>query len=447
MNEAEQIAELRSRVAELERELQAVQHIATQLSRQTEVDSIVRRALEVAMEALAAEAGSVLLYDPNQDKLVFAYVVGGGGEALIGVPVDIERSIAGRVFREGRTYVSEDVQRNAHHDTEIEARVQYVTTNMVTCPLIASTGEVIGVLQVLNKRGMGFGQDDVAMLEVLAHQIATRIETARLQQAARVAEIVKYVGNISHDVKNMLTPVQTGVYTLEETLAADAQVLQELLEREDLPADAKEPLGNVVDDLQTLAPEILQMMLAGALDAQQRAAEISNAVKGMVSQPEFKLVGVRETIGRVIAALNLQAESRGVTLALEAPADMPAAEVDERHLYNAAYNLVFNAIEAVGEKGGGQVRVRLAAQAEGVFPEGNYLELEVADNGPGIPEEIRSKLFTEQAVSTKPMGTGLGTRIVKNAVDVHGGTIQVESELGVGTTIRVRVPLRRNGGR
>lgn len=441
MCDAQEVEQLQKRVDELTRQLNAVHRIANELGRQTDVDGIVRRALEVALDTLGAQAGSVLLYDPEQDKLVFRYVVGGAGEQLIGVAIEPDHGIAGRVFRDGRTHVSENVQADADHRADIEERTKYITTNMVTCPLIDSGGEVIGVMQVLNKEAGDFDEDDVAMLEVLAHQIAVRIETARLQEEARLAEVVKFIGNISHDVKNMLTPVQTGVMTLREALTADAELLKQILDRPDIPEDAKNNLEAVADDLDSLVPEILAMMLEGAIDAQNRVAEISNAVKGFVTKPEFKPTDVLDIASRVISVLNLQAESADVNLSVEAEGDIPEAEVDGRQLYNALYNLVFNAIEAC--EGGGSVTVRLRAQPDGQFPDGNYLEVAVADTGVGIPEEVKQKLFTDQAVSTKPTGTGLGTRIVANAVEAHGGTIHVDSAPGEGTTITLRLPLRR----
>ncbi|MGD9519789.1 MAG: sensor histidine kinase, partial [Armatimonadota bacterium] len=268
----------------------------------------------------------------------------------------------------------------------------------------------------------------------------SRLETAHLQEEAKLAEIVKFIGNISHDVKNMLTPVQTGAYTLQEALSADAELLQDIASDEQLPEEKRDNVDAVVGDLQSLVPEILDMMLEGALDAQQRVAEISNAIKGMVTPPSFEPTNVVDIAGRAVNALNLQAESCGVTLVVDAPPDGAVAEVDGRQLYNAIYNLVFNAIEACSD--GGTVTVGLALQPEGEFPEGGYLDLSVADTGSGMPEEVREKLFTDRVVSTKATGTGLGTRIVANVVQAHSGKIIVESELGEGTTITLRLPLR-----
>jgi signal transduction histidine kinase len=64
----------------------------------------------------------------------------------------------------------------------------------------------------------------------------------------------------------------------------------------------------------------------------------------------------------------------------------------------------------------------------------------VIDTGGGMPPDVSDRLFTKRAFSTKPGGTGLGTKIVKDVVDAHGGTIWVESELGVGTKVHIRLP-------
>ena len=78
-------------------------------------------------------------------------------------------------------------------------------------------------------------------------------------------------------------------------------------------------------------------------------------------------------------------------------------------------------------------------------PIGVGLLVTVADTGKGMLPEIRDTLFTPAARSTKPGGTGLGTKIVKDVVDAHHGKIIVKSELGVGTTFHLYLPLRPPG--
>ncbi|MCX7597866.1 MAG: GAF domain-containing sensor histidine kinase, partial [Armatimonadetes bacterium] len=347
----------------------------------------------------------------------------------------------GRAFREGQTLVSDQVSLDPDHATEIEEQTKYITTNMVTVPLKTGDAKPLGVMQVLNKAEGRFDEDDVAILEILAHQIASRLENARLQQEARLAEVAKYVGHVCHDLKNLMTPLQTGAQTLNEIVATDAQQLDDLLQSGKLTEDIREPVAAVAEDLHSLVPEILQMMLEGSLATQQRMAEIANAVKGMTVQPVFEEADVVEVAERVVNLLKVQAQDQGVELSLKKDGYIPHAVVDSRQVYNALYNLVFNAIEAC--EGRGAVTVSISARPQGEFPEGNYVCIQVADTGKGMPEEVRRKLFTDEAITTKATGTGLGTRIVKNVVDVHGGTIEVNSREGEGTTITVRLPLRR----
>ena len=69
--------------------------------------------------------------------------------------------------------------------------------------------------------------------------------------------------------------------------------------------------------------------------------------------------------------------------------------------------------------------------------------VEVADTGRGIPDAVRARLFTGEAISTKPGGTGLGTKIVGDVVRRHHGTIEVSSEVGKGSCFSIRLPLRQ----
>ena len=71
----------------------------------------------------------------------------------------------------------------------------------------------------------------------------------------------------------------------------------------------------------------------------------------------------------------------------------------------------------------------------------DMLDLVVADTGKGMPPDVRERLFTKNAISTKPGGTGLGTKIVKDAIDAHSGSIRVESTQGIGTSFFISLPL------
>jgi signal transduction histidine kinase len=424
-------AELQQRDAELE----AVRRISAALCQATKVDELVRLALDTSLHLVGAEAGSVILYDADKDKLVFKYVVGEAADSLAGMHLSPDQGLAGAVFHSGQINVSEDVSTNATHDRAVGETVDYLTTNMVTVPLLCVDRKALGVMQVLNKADGVFEDKDVALLDILGSQIAAALETARLHEEARLAEVVRFIGNLSHDVKNMMTPVQTAGETLElvalDTWADfDAAVIA-------LPN--REQIADSVEGLRELLPEMTEMIAHGCDAVHGRMAEVSAAVKGVVTEPHFCIENIRTVVDQVVPMLALVAQRENVTIESDIPQDVEPAVMDPKQIYNALYNLVNNALQAYPP--GATVTVRCSSKYNGTFPEGGYLQVAVQDTGTGMPEEVRSKLFTDDAISTKPMGTGLGTRIVKNVVDAHGGTVWVESVMGQGTTITFRIPL------
>ncbi len=433
-------AELSATVQALERQLAAAHTIAAGLSSITNVEELVQQALDISLEIADAEAGSILLYDADAGKLRFEYVVGEKADELMGTEIESDQGIAGLVFQSGKIHISEDVAAEQAHLRDIGEKIGYTTQNMVAVPLKSSSGKPFGVIEVLNKQVGHFDENDVNLIDIMAAQIGVAIENARLHKEARLAEIVKFIGNISHDVKNMITPVRTGAETLQLIADEDyGQLDKTLADLEGAPQTA-DSVHQAMGGLREIYPELIDMILEGTEVVQQRMAEISAAVKGIISEPHFAPTDIVAVGERVMNLLRAHAESKQIAVGLQMASGVPEATVDARQIYNAMYNLIYNAIDAC--EAGDSVVLRLASAPAKTSDQPAQIVIECADTGSGIPEEIRKKLFTEDAVSTKPMGTGLGTRIVANVVEAHHGSIEVESEIGVGTTIRLRIPVQ-----
>ncbi len=436
-----EVQELHKTVTELERQLDAARRIAMGLSTITKVENLVQEALNISLQVAEADAGSILLYDPEKDKLVFKYVVGEKADELTGMELAPDQGLAGQVFGSGQSSIAEDVSREKAHLREVGEKVGYITTNMVTVPLKSVDNEPIGVMQVLNKRGGPFDHHGVTLIEIMAAQIGAAIETARLHEEARLATVVRFIGNISHDVKNMITPTMTGAETLQLISDDCYQQFDEQLNKLAATPAEVDQIKDTMVELRELYPEMIEIILEGCDAVQQRMAEISAAVKGIVAEPHFEMTDIVPLAQRVGNLLSVQADKEGITVSIEPVGEVPTAMVDAKQIYNAIYNLIFNAMDACQQ--GDTITFRIQGQSEGQFPEGNYIMMECADTGSGMPEEVQAKLFTDDAISTKPMGTGLGTRIVKNVTDAHGGLVEVQSEEGVGTTIRCRMPIQQ----
>jgi signal transduction histidine kinase len=146
-------------------------------------------------------------------------------------------------------------------------------------------------------------------------------------------------------------------------------------------------------------------------------------------------VDVAEACRRAVALATHRAEEQGVKLALEVSEPLDGIIGDAQELTQAILNLLLNAIDAIPEGARGAVSLRA-----GVV--GDEVRIDVADTGVGMEEEIRRRCV-DLFFSTKPEGegTGLGLGIVQHIVIDHGGSLEIESEPGVGTTVTMRLPL------
>lgn len=433
------VASLTARLRRRERELGAIRRISRALHARTNLDELEREALNVAIETLEAEGGTIYLHQPKKQILVFRYVVGATPEItamLQGREMPDTTGIAGQVLHSGVGRITPNVSEDQDHNAEVDQTTQFRTESSITVPLKGMDGNSIGVLQVLNRKSGHFDEEDLQILEILGTQAGSVIENARLYDEARRASVINLIGDISHDVKNLLTPVVTGTQTLEMMMDSMFEDFDRAVSA--VSAEHRDALCWAVDGVRDFYKEAMEMTYVGAQDAQERVREIADAIKGIISEPHFEETDFRERAEAVARVLRLVAERKGVTIDLSGLQDTGPVELDRKGIYNAIYNLINNAIPETPE--GGMVMVR---SRKIDFDGQPGLEVQVADTGRGMPPHVRARMFTENAISTKIGGTGLGTRIVKNVVDAHHGRIWVDSEEGKGTTFTIQIPARQ----
>jgi len=409
------------RLIQRDRELEAVRCMTEALFEHLHLDELVEKTLTTAMEVVGAESGSLLLANQDSQELVFRYSIG-PNPVPIGRTIPWDKGFAGAVFQSGEPMVVGDVKQDERHFAEIDKSGGYVTRDMITLPLKRWEGEAIGVLQVINKREGRLDEEDVAILTIVSALASSSIEQARLFEEAKLAVVARMLGDIGHDIKNMLMPVLSGADFLKEELD------------EQFPRLVKDKVkGAEVSYANSL--EMVRMIVTNARRIHGRVREIADAVKGVTSPPNFAPCKVGVVVDGVIDALHTYAGENGITLHKDTLEDLPVIQADEHRLFNAFFNLINNAIAEVPS--GGSISVFGKEEVPGVG-----ILVSVSDTGRGMPPEVRDRLFTTQAISTKKEGTGLGTKIVKDVVDAHGGRISVKSELGVGTTFYMYLPIQ-----
>jgi len=280
-------------------------------------------------------------------------------------------------------------------------------------------GELLGVVAMFSRRIMS--EEEFDRLALFANQAAIAIKNAQLFESAKLAEVATLLGDIGHDIKNMLMPILSG-----------AELLQENLDEHFRDLSPKESPQNESTHESNL--EILAMIRTGARRIQERVREIADAVKGAKSPLQLGPCQIAPVVASVFDALRVLADQKKLTFKAEGLGDLPTIRADETRLFNAFYNLINNAIPEVPVGGSVTVRGQMDSQKKTVM-------LSITDTGRGMAPAMRDSLFTNRVVSRKAGGTGLGTKIVKDVMDAHGGSISVESEVGEGTTFRLRLPL------
>ncbi len=273
------------------------------------------------------------------------------------------------------------------------------------------------VINMVDEIGIKIGQ----FLEREQTELALRQTEAKLIEEAKLAEVARMVADIGHDLKNLLTPIVLGASHVHGELEECESKLPQL--------DPEQTRAILVQ-----SKEVLTMIQKGARRIEHRVREIGDSVKGLSTAPQFSQCRVADIVTDVLETLRLLADEQAVVLRVEQLDALPPIMADETRLFNALYNLVNNAIPEVPRDGSVTVRGQWD-------PDANFVVLSVEDTGRGIPPEVLESLFTYRSPSRKHGGTGLGTKIVKDVVETHGGILSMNSNPGAGTTFFLTLPI------
>jgi len=388
---------IRQRLARLERIIEISRSLNSTLSLRPLLEKIIL----AAQDLTDSEAGSILLLDRQTGELRFAAATGTRSREIAAVAVPLEGSVAGWVVQHGQPVNVHEAHQDPRFYHQIEEKIQFSTRSLLAVPLTLR-GEVIGVLETVNKRGGAFTVEDQETLSTLADQAAIAIENAMLfQQSDLVAEMV-------HEIRTPLTAIAgyAGMLRREDLPAATRQECAVTIQQEAMR------LGQLVGDFLDLA------RLESGRASLERAA-----------------VALGPVVEEVLRLLQPSAEARQIVLTAHLPPQMPPLWADEQRLHQVLVNLVGNGVKYC--RPGDRVTVLAKAEEE-------EARICVMDTGPGIPAAAHEYLFQKffRLPSTENAeGTGLGLAIARQIVEAHGGRIWVESEEGRGATFCFTIPL------
>jgi PAS domain S-box-containing protein len=292
----------------------------------------------------------------------------------------------------------------------------YIPVDYVSTPMIEReelTGVVVSFNDITERhRSEAALQRSHRRLEEALAQLKTT--QRQVLQQERLRAMGQMASGIAHDFNNSLSPI-VGFAEL-------------LLRRPDLPRDT--------------AQSYVQLINTAAHDAASIIRRLRELYRERAETVSEVPIDLRRCVDEVVALTQPrwknEALGRGVTIQMETDvADVPVVQGDAPAIREMLANLIFNAVDAMPE--GGTITVR----ARG---EGARVRLEVKDTGTGMPDDVRQRCL-EPFFSTKGQhGTGLGLSMVHATVEQHRGTLEIESELGRGTSFIVRLPVHGRAG-
>lgn len=377
--------------------------IARDLASTLDLDILLNRIITASVDLIEAEAASILLYDEAARQLHFQVATNLDLQTLRGLIVPLEGSIAGWIVTNRKPVRISNAHVDDRYFPKVEQITHIPTESMLGMPLITKE-KVVGVIEVINKRSGDFTTQDEDFLQVLSAQAAVAIENARLfQQSDLIAEFV-------HELRTPLATIGTAAY---------------LLLRPEISQEQRESI------VQNIHNETMRLnsLTSSFLD-------LARLESGRV---QFHLVSfdLHTMVAECIQTMQGKADENHIRMSLEIPAEFPEVEADRDKMKQVVLNLLSNAIKYNSSNGLVEVVAANSPDSWSLF---------VRDTGIGIPAKAIPHLFQKfyrvQASEGKVAGTGLGLSICKQIVMGHGGSIEVKSRLGKGTTIILHIPHR-----
>src|SRR5262245_12811478 len=393
---------------------QAVSHIP-------DLGDLLDRVLELIFRALEADRGCILLRNPDSGRFQPKAVRWHSKPPSPTEKFPVSNTIMEYVLREKQGILVSDIMADERFNTTQSIVRQGIRE--VICVPMKGRHETIGILYLDThstpkdfvdsaiESGLAddamptgkFSEDSLSLAIAIAHQAALAVEDTRyheaLVHAERLAAIGQTVAVLSHHIKNILQGLRSGGDLINMGLAGgklDGALLQQG--------------WKIVEKNQGKIYDLVMDMLSFSKER----------------EPAIEQVDVNAIARDVLEVVQGRAQGKGVQV-VERLGELPICQADPEGLHRALLNIVTNAFDAIEERRKPQVGIATELEQGG-----EWVRITVADNGPGIPPDQVSNLFTHLQSTKGARGTGLGLAVSRKILREHGGDILVKSEPGKG---------------
>lgn len=382
---------------------------ATAVSDILDVDELLEKIMSLVLRTTEADQGCFLLKDAESGALLPKAV-----RARIPGTADlaVSRTIVDHVLKEQAGILIA----NAAEDDRFRAGPSVARHRLreVICVPMRGRHETVGVLFLDTQTGVDdarFTDDHLQLAIAIAHQAGLAVEETRyygaMLHAERLAAVGQTIAGMSHHIKNIMQGVRFGSDMVRTALKDDDR----------------------------------ELLAKGWRLVEKNQARIDDLILDMLSyskerDPIIETTDLVELVQDVLELVRGRAAEAKVALAFAPPADFPKVPCDADGVHRALLNLVGNAIDALDGRANGTVSLELRLV-------GDRVELDVRDNGPGIPADQHEEIFKPFISSKGNRGTGLGLPVSRKAIEEQGGELLLASEEDRGTCFTIRLPLKR----
>lgn len=407
-------------MASTENLLSAVQLATKTLASTAHIDLLLPNVLQICMDAVGAEGGTVYLHDPNQRTLVFRHVLPEpvkGVLELSNIPDDF--GMAGKAFQSGETVISEFEPAPDEARNTIESQTGIVVRTMITTPLTLEGDQPIGVVQLINKKDGHFTKSDAVVMDTVAAVSTLAYLNHKLAEDMTRASTLLGMGKVSHDIGNLASSLYANVNLAEFALGTV----------ESAPDGGQNSMNVLKETVVDLRQSVERIVSYSRL--------ISDLSAGRSVRPEKVLGSLAPTVCESASYLESQARDEGAEIRYDIQENAPEFEFDPQFIFRLVQNLVGNALKAVQESPKSEKLVTVRYR----FTDDRHL-IEIEDTGAGMKREIADRILAGNARSSwdKSGGSGWGTKIVLELAASHDGFVEIDSELGKGSIFRVVFP-------
>jgi signal transduction histidine kinase len=377
-------------------------------------DELLERVMDIVYEELPVDRGFIMMEDDESGELLPHVVRIRGHEQ--GDKITTSRTLIDHVMQNKEAIVCT----NAMTDDRFAAKrrsgsIQAFGIQSVICAPIIARDEPMGVIHIDTRVAQNtYTESQLRLVTAIGRMTGLAIEDAKLVAARmateRLAATGETVAALSHYIKNILHGMRSGADVVDMGLA-------------------RQQIGTIDQGWQIV---------------QRNLDKIFNLTMNMLAfsktrEPNLEMTHLNKVVQDVIDLSQRRADDKSILLLTDFEDTLPPVPVDPDGMHDVVLNLVVNAIDAVAKSTGA---VNVKTRFDGATQEALII---VADNGPGIPREMTSKVM-EPFYSTKGQGgTGLGLAVARKIVIEHRGTIDVTSEPDAGTIFTVRLPVRQRG--